>query len=238
MALQLPPRARQVLTAFGVGGSFIVLGLLGFALAAILSSLVASEAPREIRAPPPAPPPVAAAPPAPAPTPPPAPPAPPKPVAVAAPAPPPPVIPQGQILPAPFAPMERFNIRRQVMAALNGLKDDFSRCPSSSTRPENQPGQSFVILETEFSNGSLKVVSSRLDQAAPVNDDFVACVRKTLEGRVLPAAGAKPGMPTKININIPLGPGGNSLALAGTFVGNESPRELKGVANPRAPKDR
>ena len=74
--------ARQVLTAFGVGGSFIVLGLLGFAVAAILSSLWPARLARSCRAPPPAPPPVAAAPPAPAPTPPP-PPAPPKPVAVA-----------------------------------------------------------------------------------------------------------------------------------------------------------
>ena len=146
------------------------------------------------------------------------------------------MIPQPSILPAPFSPLERINIRRQVVAALNGLKADFTRCPSSSTRPENQPGQSFVILETEVSNGSLKILSSRLDQAAPVNDDFVACVRKTLEGRVLPAASAKTGMPLKINI--PLGPGGNSLALAATFVGSEDPRERKGVANPRTPKDR
>ena len=231
MALKLPPRARQVLTALGVGGAFVVLGLLGFGLAALLSSLVSSDAPREIRVPPPAPPPVAAAPPA-APPPAPPPPAPPPPApVVAVPAPPP-----APALPGPaISPLVRITLRRQVIGALTELKTELARCPSTG-RTESPGNQSFVILETEGQEGSLRVASTRLDQADTVNDGFVACVRSTLQGRVLAVQGAKRGM--NLRVNIPLGPGGNNLALAGAIIGNEDPREHRGVANPRAVRER
>jgi len=231
MDLHLPARARQVLTVLAMGGAFLALGLLGFGVAALLSPLFSSDAPREIRPPPPAPPPVAAAP-APTPPPPPAPP-PPAPVVVAAPPPPPPPAP---VIPSPaLTPLARLSIRRQVIAAISDLKAELGRCPSSSVRPDNQPGQSFVVMETEVGEGSLKVISTRLDQGAAINDAYVACVRSTLEGRVFPAKEVRPGM--NVRISIPIGPGGNSLALPATFVGDEDPRERRGAFKQRLPRE-
>ena len=137
-----------------------------------------------------------------------------------------------------FSPLGRLTLRRQVIAALTALKAELGRCPTTAGRPENQPGgQSFVVLETEGQEGSLRIASTRLDQGtSSVSDGFVTCVRSTLQGRVLSAQGAKPGM--NVRVSVPLGPGGNNLALAGTFVGDEDPREHRDVANPRAVRER
>src|SRR5262249_56776178 len=118
MDLHLPARGRQVLTALSVGGVLAVLGLLGFAVAAMLSPLFSSNAPREIRAPPPpTPPPVAAAP-SPPPAPPPAPaPAPPPPVAVVTAPPTPAPSPPPALARSNLPPLIRLGLRRGVLAA-------------------------------------------------------------------------------------------------------------------------
>jgi len=235
MDLHLPARGRQVLTALSVGGVLAVLGLLGFAVAAMLSPLFSSNAPREIRAPPPpTPPPVAAAPsPPPAPPPPPA-PAPPPPVAVVTapptPAPPPPPALARSNLP----PLIRLGLRREIIAGLHALQGELGQCSSSGARQE-LAGQSFVVLETEPHEGSVKVLSTSLDQGGAVNDAFVACVRNKLNGRELAAKDAKAGM--NIRIRIPLGPSGDSLSLPGTFVGEDDPREHRVFPTARGPQD-
>jgi hypothetical protein len=226
MELHLPHRGRQVLTGLGVGGVFAVLGLLGFAVAGLFSPLFSSDAPREIRLPPPTPP-VAAAP---SPLPPPPPPAParppPAPVVAAPPPPPPPPPAVPAAARSKLPPLARIGLRREVLAGLNALKAELGQCSSSSTaRAEYQPGQSFVVLDTEAREGSIRVVSSNLDQGGPVNDAFVTCVRNKLSGHEFAAKDAQPGM--SIRISIPLGPNGESLALPGTFVGEEDPRERR-----------
>ena len=238
MELHLPQRGRQVLTGLGVGAIFAVLGLLGFAVAGLLSPLFSSDAPREIRLPPPTPPPVAAAPspPPPAPPPTPAPPAP-APVVTAPPPPPPPP----PAIPSParskVPPIARLGLRREVLAGLTALKSELAQCSSSPTpHADFQPGQSFVVLDTEVRSGSLKVISSNLDQGGPVNDSFVTCVRNKLTGREFTANDAQPGM--TIRISIPLGPAGDSLALPGTFVGEEDPRERRVFPTTRGIQER
>ena len=238
MELHLPERGRQVLTGLGVGALFAVLGLLGFAVAGLFSPLFSSDAPREIRLPPPTPPPVAAAPSPPPPPPPPA-PAPPAPAPVVAAPPPPP--PPAPVLPAPtrskLPPLARLGLRREVLAGLNALKGELGQCSSSSTaRAEYQHGQSFVVLDTEARDGSIKVTSSNVDQGGPVNDAFVTCVRNKLSGREFTAKDAQPGM--NIRISIPLGPNGDSLSLPGTFVGEEDPRERRLLPATRGAQDR
>jgi len=237
MELHLPERGRQALTGLGVGAIFAVLGLLGFAVAGLLSPFFSSDAPREIRLPPAAP--VAAAPIPPPPPPAPA-PAPPPPAPVVA-APPPPPPPPPPAVPSPIrsklAPLARLGLRREVLAGLTAMKDELGHCSTSPTaRAEYQPGQSFIVLETETRDGSIRVTSSNLDQGGPVNDSFVACVRNKLSGHEFAAKDAQPGM--NIRISIPLGPNGESLAVPGTFVGEEDPRERRQFPITRGVKER
>jgi len=93
-----------------------------------------------------------------------------------------------------------------------------------------------VVLQTEPREGSVRVISTSLDQGGAVNDAFVTCVRSKLNGREFAANDAKAGM--TIRISIPLGPSGDSLSLPGTFVGEEDPREHRVFPHFRSPQER
>jgi len=66
--------------------------------------------------------------------------------------------------------------------------------------------------------------------------DLVRSSIRQLTGREFTANDAQPGM--TIRISIPLGPAGDSLALPGTFVGEEDPRERRVFPTTRGIQER
>jgi hypothetical protein len=202
----MKPLVRRLLWVLGTAAAFLLLAALGLGLGSLLFRgesyrpepepvPVARPAPR--RPPEPAPPPPAA-------------PEPPRPAPVAAapatPATPSPLVPTpGLTLPT------RLRIRRELILGLGRFKDELARCPAD---PVSRPidGRAALVLETVAETDAVRVVGSRLEAEAPVNDRFVSCARSVLEGKRLATTGATPG--ARLRLFLPLGPKGNSLSLS------------------------
>jgi hypothetical protein len=103
------------------------------------------------------------------------------------------------------------HLRREVILGIGALKEDLAGCPADPVQRSTPQGRAAVVLETESVQNALRVAGTALESDVPVNDGFVACARRVLEGKQFSAPGTKPGV--KLRVFLPLGPNGNSLSL-------------------------
>jgi hypothetical protein len=215
------PLLRRALRIAVTTLAFVLLAVLGLGLGSLLSfgesarpepepAPIVRPAPRPVAelAPPPPPPPLPA--PVAVPPPPPAPGAP-----VAAPV---------QRPPLPGPPLSlpgRLRARREILRDIGALKDELSRCPAEPVTRTGPGGRAALVLDLVAEADAMRVVSSRLDAEAPVNDRFVSCARSALEGKRFAVSGTTPG--TRLRMSIPLGPTGNSLSLPAASVTEAGP---------------
>ncbi|HTS82348.1 MAG TPA: hypothetical protein VMH40_17215 [Myxococcaceae bacterium] len=200
------PFVRRALAVVASGFVLVVLLLLGQGLGALLypaDPVRPEPAPAVVArpAPAPAPPPVVTPPPPPAPAP-----------AAQARAPDPPAA-AAPVLPDVLPLATRLEIRRELVRGIGAMDNELSGCPAGPVlrQPESRAA---VVLELLGGPGlgSVRVTGSSIEAEAPVNDRFVACVRRVLEGRAFSAPGAKPG--ARLRMYVPLAPAGNALSLS------------------------
>ena len=198
------PLIRRLLWGGAVTVAFLLLALLGLALASLLHPGDEARPEPEAAAPPPRPP-------RPLPEPPPPPPAP-------AAEPPAPVIPAPKLsLPT------RLRVRREILRDIGVLSDAIAQCPAEAMTASPPWGRAALVFDTVAESGAVRVVSGRLEANHPVNDAFVTCARSVLEGKRLAVKGLATG--TRLRLYIPLGPKGNSLSLPAASVGQAEAEE-------------
>jgi len=209
-ATTVTPVVRRVLVVVGTGAVFLLLVALGLGLAALLTpGDTARPEPVAVHPPPP---PRAEPPPPPA--------SPPPAVVREAPRPPPQATPPPQPTSTELKSLsagtltlpERMHLRREVILGIGELKEDLARCPADPVQQSTPPGRAAVVLETESVQNAIRVAGSTLEADVPVNDGFVSCARRVLEGKQLAAPGTRPGV--KLRVFLPVGPNGNSLSLS------------------------
>jgi hypothetical protein len=208
-ASSVRPLLRRVLWVVGVAGAFVLLALLGAAVASLLApSEPARSEPEPVRPAPPPPPPPAPSPLQRLPDPPPPEP-PPRPTPTPAPAPP---EPRRDALDVGALPLpERLRLRRELVRSVAALKEELGRCPAEAAHPF-PGGRAALVLDLSGVTEGFRVQGTSLEADMPVNDRFVACVRAVLQGKTLAATGASPGL--RLRFFIPLGRAGNSLGLS------------------------
>ena len=211
------PLIRRLLWGGAVTVAFLLLALLGLALASLLHPGDAARPEPEAAALPPPPP-------HPMPEPPPLPPRP-APTATAPPPPPPPApAPEAQapLLPAPKLPLPtRLRVRRDILKDIGALKEELSRCSAEAMPASPAGGRAALVFDTVADSGAVRIVSGRLEAERPVNDAFVTCARSVLEGKRLPVANLPAG--ARLRLSIPIGPRGNSLSLPAATVAEAEP---------------
>ena len=223
MGVRARPLLRRALWVLGTALAFVLLALLGLAVASLfffgdtarpepepVPVPVARRAPPPVAEPPPAPPPPPPAPraaPAPAPTP------PPPPVAVPE---------QRPLVPGSPLPLTlRLRVRREILRDLGALKDELGRCPSNPVPRDPPSSRAALVLEAVAEGNALRVVDGQLDAEGPVNDQFVSCARSVLTGKRLAVSGTPEGK--RLRIFLPLSPNGNSLSLPALSVTTAEP---------------
>lgn len=105
----------------------------------------------------------------------------------------------------------RLEVRRELIEAISGLKDELARCPAEAVQRSPPGSRAAVVLDAVGEGESVRVLETTLEAEVPVNDRFVSCARAALQGRTFAAPGAAAG--ARLRFSIPLGPGGNSLSL-------------------------
>jgi hypothetical protein len=207
------PLIRRLLWGGAVTVAFLLLAVLGLALASLLHPGDQARPEPEAAAPP-------SRPPRPLPEPPPPPPPPLRPIVTAPPPPPPPAPaaePAPPVLPAPKLPLPtRLRVRREILRDIGALKEELAQCPSEPMTASTLGGRAALVFETVADGGAVRIVSGRLEADHPVNDAFVTCARTALEGKRLPVANLPAG--ARLRLFIPIGPKGNSLSLPAASI--------------------
>lgn len=214
------PLIRRLLWGGAVTVAFLLLALLGLALASLLHPGDVARPEPEAAAPPPRP-----QRPVPEPPPPPPPPPRPAPTAIAPPPPPPPPAaePQAPLLPTPKLPLPtRLRVRRDILKDIGALKEDLSRCSAEGMPASPAGGRAALVFDAVADSGAIRIVSGRLEAERSVNDAFVICARSVLEGKRLPVANLPAG--ARLRLSIPIGPRGNSLSLPAATVADAEPQ--------------
>jgi hypothetical protein len=89
---------------------------------------------------------------------------------------------------------------------LYALRAGIARCEGISQPSPPRAGsgkdQTVLLLDIEALDGEVRILEASVDRRGTASDDVVACARKQLEGRIVPASHATPG--TRFKMKFPL----------------------------------